>query len=130
MPLPRVQPQAQQARAYVPPRLPSPRDAAPKSRDAAPKLIARGQSDDIPPAVRIPTPEELGVGTARLVAGDEAVDWTMVERRLDAAGATGYQVEKTTSGYRFTCQLPSGVVTGRGASKGEAVRGALAQLAR
>ena len=108
---------------YVPPRLPSP-------RDAAPKVLARGQSDDAPAAIRIPTPEELGIGTARLVSGDEAIDWNMVERRLDAAGVTGFQVEKTTSGFRFTCQLGSGAVTGRGASKAEAVRNALAQLTR
>jgi hypothetical protein len=109
--------------AYVPPRLPS-------VRDRAPNLVARGQSDDRPPAVRIPTPEELGLGTAKLVAGDEPVDWSMVERRLDAAGVTGFQVEKTTAGYRFTCQLPAGAVAGRGATKGEAVRSALAQLTR
>jgi len=109
--------------AYVPPRLPS-------ARDGTPKLLARGQSDDRPPAVRIPTPEELGLGAARPVAGDEPVDWSMVERRLDAAGVTGFQVEKTTTGFRFTCQLASGAVTGRGATKGEAVRNALAQLAR
>ena len=111
------------AQAYVPPRLPS-------TRDAAPKLLARGKSDDTPPAVRIPTPEELGLGTAKLVSGGEPVDWSMVERRLDAAGATGYQVEKTATGFRFTCQLSAGAVTGRGASKGEAVRNALAQLKR
>jgi hypothetical protein len=110
-----------QAPAYVPPRLPSP-------RDGAPKLLARGQSDDRPPAVRIPTPEELGLGPAKLVAGDEPVDWSMIERRLDAAGVTGFQVEKTTTGFRFTCQLPAGAVAGRGATKGEAVRSALAQL--
>jgi len=106
---------------YVPPRLPSP-------RDAAPKLLARGQNDDAPPAIRIPTPEELGIGTARLGNGDETLDWNVVERRLDASGATGYQVEKTSAGYRFTCQLPSGAVTGRGATKPQAVRQALAQL--
>lgn len=108
---------------YVPPRLPS-------SRDAAPKVVARGQNSDAPPAIRIPTPEELGIGTARLVSGGEALDWNMVERRLDAAGVTGFQVEQTTSGYRFTCQLPTGALTGRGASKAEAVRNALAQLTR
>jgi len=106
---------------YVPPRLPS-------SRDTAPKLVARGQSDDRPPAVRIPTPEELGIGNANLVAGNEPVDWSMVERRLDAAGVTGYQVERTAAGFRFVCQSASGKVTGSGASKGEAVRNALAQL--
>jgi hypothetical protein len=102
----------------------------PSVRDQAPKLVARGQTDDRPPAVRIPTPEELGIGGTKLVVGDEPVDWSMVERRLDAAGVTGFQVEKTANGYRFTCQLASGVVTGRGASKGEAVRNALSQLSR
>jgi hypothetical protein len=108
---------------YVPPRLPSP-------RDAAPKVLARGQSDDAPPAIRIPTPEELGIGTARLGNGDETLDWNVVERRLDAAGVTGFQVEKTTNGFRFTCRSASGAVTGRGGSKAEAVRSALAQLTR
>jgi hypothetical protein len=112
-----------EAPAYVPPRLPS-------VRDKAPTMVARGQMADRPAALRIPTPEELGIGRTTLVAGDEAVDWSMVERKLDAAGVTGFQVEKTTGGYRFTCQLPSGVVNGRGASKGEAVRNALAQLSR
>lgn len=111
------------AMTYVPPRLPSP-------RDGAPKVLVRGQNDDAPIAIRIPTPEELGIGTAKLVAGDEPLDWNMVERRLDAAGVSGFQVEKTTSGFRFTCQLPTGAVTGRGASKAEAVRNALAQLIR
>jgi hypothetical protein len=107
---------------YVPPRLPSP-------LDGKPKMLARGQNDDGPPAVRIPTPEELGIGT-KLVRDDAPLDWNMVERRLDAAGVTGFQVEKTDTGFRFTCQLPSGAVTGRGGSKAEAVRNALAQLTR
>src|SRR5688572_23618101 len=92
---------------YVPPRLASP-------RDAAPKVLARGQSDDTPPAIRIPPPEELGIGTAKLGGGDAPLDWNMVERRLDAAGVTGFQVEKTAAGFQFTCQLATGAVTGRG----------------
>lgn len=111
------------APAYVPPRLASP-------RDRAPTVVARGQNNDAPPAVRIPTPEELGLGTTRSVGVPESLDWSMVERRLEAIGATGYQVEKTGTGFRFTCQLPAGAVTGRGASKGEAVRNAMAQLSK
>jgi len=89
--------------------------------------VVRAQIDDAaPPTIRIPTPEELGLGAT--VAGDDVLDWSIVERRLDAAGATGYQVEKTSTGFRFTCQLPSGAVTGRGATKPQAVRQALAQL--
>lgn len=120
---PPIQAPVAQAPAYVPPRLPS-------TRDTAPKTVARGQSDDRPVALRIPTPEELGIGSAKLVAGNESIDWSMVERKLDAAGVTGFQVEKTTSGYRFICQSPTGTVAGRGATRGEAVRNALAQLTR
>jgi hypothetical protein len=103
--------------------------------------VVRGQDDDAParpvriptpeelaaaptPAVHIPTPEELGLGE-KIVTGDEALDWAMVERKLDAAGAAGYGVEKTENGFRFTVQLPAGPVVGRGATKNEAVRNAL-----
>jgi hypothetical protein len=120
IPMPRAQAPVQ---SYVPPRLESP-------KASAPKLLARGQSDDAPPAVRIPTPEELGLGTGKPESGDAPLDWSMVERRLDAAGATGYQVEKTGTGFRFTCQLASGAVSGRGMTKGEAVRNTLAKLPR
>jgi hypothetical protein len=110
--------------AYVPPKLPS-------TQATPARPVVRAQSDDTAPAtIRIPTPEELGLARPTVMTGDEPLDWTTVERRLDAAGATGYQVEKTTTGYRFTCQLPSGAVTGRGATKPEAVRQALAQLKR
>lgn len=114
------------APAYVPPKLPSTR-----AMSAQAKPVVRAQSDeDAPPAIRIPTPEELGLSRPKVVPGDDPVDWALVERRLDAAGVTGYQVEKTSAGYRFTCQLSSGAVTGRGATKPEAVRQALAQLTR
>jgi hypothetical protein len=107
------------ALAYVPPKLQS-------TRAAAPQPTTRGQSnEETPTVVRIPTPEELGIGRP-----DESFDWSVVERKLDAAGATGFQVERTTTGYRFTCQVPSGPVTGRGATKPEAVRNALAQLSQ
>jgi hypothetical protein len=112
--------QAGATMAYVPPKLPSTRAATPSS-----KPVVRAQSDDTAPhTIRIPTPEELGLGGS----GDEPLDWATVERRLDAAGATAYQVEKTSTGFRFTCQLPSGSVSGRGATKPQAVRQALAQL--
>ena len=77
--------------------------------------------------MRIPTPEELGLGD-KVLTGDEALDWTMVERKLDAAGATGYGMEKAETGFRFAVQLPTGPVVGRGATKNEAVRSALRQI--
>jgi hypothetical protein len=116
--MPRAQAPVQ---AYIPPRLESP-------RATAPSLLARGQKESTPPAVRIPTPEELGVASSKIVTGDESVDWSMVERRVKAIGATGYSIDKIADGFRFTCQLPTGPVSGRGATKGEAVRSVLAQL--
>ena len=110
----------------MPPKLQPVRAAAEPARP-----VVRAQSDDTAvPNIRIPTPEELGLGTPDADAANDSLDWTLVERKLDAAGATGYQVEKTTTGYKFTCQLPSGAVTGRGSSRPAAVRSALAQLAR
>ena len=97
---------------------------------AKPAPVIRAQMDDTPPAVRIPTPEELGIDRVKVATTDEPLDWSMVERKLDAVGATGYQMEKTADGFRFTCKLSFGPVAGRGATKGEAVRKALAQLPR
>jgi len=110
--------------AYVPPKL-----ASTRATGAKPEL-ARGKMEDARTALRIPTPEELGIGNARAAAIGEPLDWTMVERKLDAAGATGYQMEKTADGFRFTAKLSSGPVAGRGASKGEAVRDALSHLTK
>lgn len=107
---------------YVPPKLQSVKAESPKS-------VVRGQTPDTP-QFRIPTPEELGVSMSRPAAVDEPLDWAAVERKLDAAGATSFQVEKTADGFRFSCQLASGMVTGHGATRAEAVREALAQITR
>jgi hypothetical protein len=80
--------------------------------------------------VRIPTPDELGIGVPKIVAGDEPLDWTMVERKLDASSVSTYQMEKTASGYAFTCKAPNGTITGRGTTRAAAVRQALAQLGK
>jgi hypothetical protein len=109
----------------VPPKLQSPRDSG-----ARPQPVIRAQSDDALPAVRIPTPDELGIGASMTVVGDEPLDWSMVERTLDACGVSTYQMDKTASGYAFTCKAPGGSVTGRGATRAVAVRQALAQLGK
>jgi hypothetical protein len=90
------------------------------------KPIVRAQNSESAP-LRVPTPEELGLGKQSSVR-DQPIDWAMVERRLDTLGATSFHLEKTTSGFRFDCELPSGKVTGLGTSKGEAVRNALAKV--
>ena len=106
---------------YVPPRLPSP-------RDNVPQLVARGQKDDTRPAVRIPTPEELGIATAKVVRGDEPLDWAMVQRKLDRSGVTRFQLDRTETGFRFSCRLAGGTISGQAATKEGAVRTALAKL--
>jgi hypothetical protein len=104
----------------------------------------RAQIPEELPPVRIPTPEELGIGAPTatpsdsskvaptpapsMVSNDAPVDWTLIEHKLDKVGATGYQVEKVATGFRFTVQLSTGNIVGRGASKGEAVRNAMSQL--
>lgn len=108
---------------YVPPKLKS----IPVVQQPKPP-VPRAQIPEVRPSLAIPTPEELGIGAKPLVNSDAPVDWTMVERKLDQIGSTGYQMEKTATGFRFTVQLASGSVVGRGASKGEAVRHAMSQL--
>ena len=109
------------AQAYIPPRLDTP-------RTAAPKLLARGQMDNVPPAVRIPTPEEVGLASSKITTAGESMDWSMVERRMKAVGATSYKFEKTASGHRCTLELPTGPIVGHGETKEAAVRTVLAQL--
>jgi hypothetical protein len=111
--------------AYMPPKLESPRGAGARLQP-----VTRAQSDDAPAAVRIPTPDELGLGAAKIVAGDELLDWSMVERKLDAAGVSTFQMDKSAGGFVFTCKAPSGAVAGRGATRAAAVRQALAQLGK
>jgi hypothetical protein len=102
----------------MPPKLPSGVAARPV------KPIVRGQEPDAL-GIRIPTPEELGVDS-KLAKSDSPIDWSMVERRLDSLGATSFQLEKTATGFQFSCRLPLRTIVGRGATKGEAVRHALA----
>jgi hypothetical protein len=54
----------------------------------------------------MPTPDQLGVTCAR-PSGAEA-DWTAARRRLEALGASCFQLEKLSpAGYRFVCLLPT-----------------------
>jgi hypothetical protein len=106
--------------AYVPPKLPSTGTGKTKS-------VVRGQNDETA-SLRIPTPEDLGIGAPTGLPGHEPLDWTLVERKLDRAGVTAFRVEKTAGGFQCTCDVPTGSVSGRGGSKSAAVRQALAQL--
>lgn len=106
----------------MPPRLPSPLAAGNQS-----KPVIRAQSDDAPP-LRIPSPEELGLGHHHVVTSDEPIDWATIERKLDSAGVTSYQMERTATGFKFTCKLASRSIAGAGNSRAEAVRQVLDQI--
>ena len=54
----------------------------------------------------------------------------MVERTLDASDVSTYQMDKTASGFAFTCKAAGGTVTGRGTTRAAAIRQALAQLGK
>jgi hypothetical protein len=107
--------------AYMPPKLTPIKPSAP---------VARGQIDDnlTPIAFRIPTPEELGIGSKSVAVRDEPIDWVMVERHLDKIGALGHQIEKIEGGYRFSVKMSNGTYSSTSLSKGEAVRSAIAKI--
>ncbi|MSR53707.1 MAG: hypothetical protein EXS09_10525 [Gemmataceae bacterium] len=62
------------------------------------------------------------------VTADDPIDWSMVERRMDQLGVTGYQMQKAADGFRFSIELRGKTVMGRGVSKAAAVRSAFAQI--
>lgn len=99
--------------AYVPPKLKS-----------ASKPLARGQKDE-PPAMRLPTPEELGLKAQPV---GETLDWAKVERRLESLRATGFQVERTGDGFRCSVQLNGRTIAGSGVTRADAVRSVMSQI--
>jgi len=80
-----------------------------------------------PSAIKIPSPQELGLGNIK-VSADDPIDWSMVERRMDQLGVTSYQMQKAVDGFRFSIELRGKTVIGRGTSKAAAVRAAFAQV--
>lgn len=115
--------------------------AAPRSATAP---IVRGQIPDEPigppspppqrprEMISIPTPEELGVGSAK--AADSSIDWGTVNRRLEGLGATCFQMRRLPEGrWHIVCLLPTAQpnqthrVEAEADAKPEAVRLALEQ---
>jgi hypothetical protein len=89
--------------------------------------VVRAQAPDTP-SLAIPGPESFGI---RLGPKEETpLDWNQLRQQLDKLGASSFQLEKHGSGFRFACRLPSGGLEGLGASEGEAVRVALAKVAK
>ena len=82
--------------------------------------------------VAIPSPTELGLGSAPSASATVALDWAATHRQLDEIGAVRFEMEKLTSGgAKFTCWLRDGSslrpITGEGASQSEAVSLCLAR---
>jgi hypothetical protein len=106
-------------------------------------LIVRGQrpEDPIEPAapaprpreeVRLPSPEELGVGLGR--PAEAGLDWASVHRRLEGLGAVCFQMRQLPQGgWHVTCLLPTAQadrtqrVEAKAEARAEAVRLALEQ---
>jgi hypothetical protein len=95
---------------------PTPRFAqdAPKlspRREEAKGILVRGQAPEepkrsSPPVAKLlmPSPEELGIGSAKET---ESLDWNAARRKLDSLGATAYRLEKSADGgFCFFCSLP------------------------
>jgi hypothetical protein len=153
---PFVAPQSFPPTAYAVPAAPSsaPYRAAPAAAQpqaAAPNLAAaprpgnapvfRGQIPDepiTPPApqrpremISLPSPEELGVGSAK---ADLGIDWGTVNRRLEGLGATCFQMQRLAEGrWHVLCLLPTAQpnqthrVEAEAGAKAEAIRLALEQ---
>jgi len=92
------------------------------------------QKGDDPPApstarpepLRMPSPAELGLGgPARPVA--DAVDWTDVRRRMERLGVSGFQLDRTATGFRFTCVFGTRRLTADALTEAEAIHQALAR---
>src|SRR5688572_30824970 len=113
--IPAGQPRPVMARPLAIPNSPRPQAAAAPARPPAPRPTVRLQSgDDLvpPPAaprpapLNMPSPEQLGVNTAR--PGHESIDWNAAHRRLNQLGATCFRIDKLDDGrWRATCLLPT-----------------------
>ena len=125
---------------------PAARPQLAQQQTPAPRIV-RGQRPDEPvrpspaapvrpPALRMPSPEELGVA---VVPRPEnlSVDWTAAHVQLDRLGATCFHLERLPKGgCRITCLLPTKQsdrthrIEAEAASDADAIRLALAQAER
>src|SRR5690242_17549425 len=92
------------------PLLPLRRQPAPTTQTNQQQTAAgrvRMQSDEAAlsaPPLRMPSPEQLGVGPKTRQA---EVDWTAVRTRMTALSVSSFHLQKLEGGFRFTCVVPS-----------------------
>jgi hypothetical protein len=86
---------------------------------------------DVKP-LAMPSPEQLGVAAAK---SDSSVDWNLVHRRFNDAGATCFALDhRPQGGCKLTCLLPTSQtnrthhIEVEAASEAEAARLALERL--
>jgi len=88
------------------------------------------ESSALPPVrqdpLRMPSPAELGLGQTARPAGD-AIDWADVRRRMERLGVTGFQLDRTPTGYRFICVVGARHLTADAVTEAEAIQQALAR---
>ena len=85
-----------------------------------------------PKPLALPSPEQLGVAASKI---ESAVDWNLVHRRFNDAGATCFLLDhRPQGGYKLTCLLPTGQsnrthhIEVEAATEAEAARLALERL--
>jgi hypothetical protein len=88
--------------------------------------VARGQiPDEAPRALKMPSPDELGI---KLERNNKPLDWDQLRDQLDRLGATSFRLDKDGDGFRFVCVLPSGSVEATGSTEAAAVSAAMAKV--
>lgn len=88
--------------------------------------------------VRLPPPEQLGIGTTPArTAAEEPLDWNAIHRRMEEAGIQTHLLTSLSSGgYRLSCWIPTaepGVlrrIEAEAGTRAEVFRLALEQAAR
>lgn len=100
------------ARGYSPDPAPTPPSTPPQALPVAPPAP--------PAALRLPAPEELGIG--RPAAPAAAVDWNQAHARMRELGVARFGVTRLGGAVRVSMELPGGqVVHGMGDSEAAAL---------
>ncbi len=117
-------PGPQLAQSSVPTPTRSVRGVAAEEREPRPIAVA----------VRIPSPEQLGIAAAPPLPGASGLDWGSIRKQLHDLGAVSFRVDPLPDGgTRFVCQLATAEfgqtqsIEAEAGTEAEAVRQALAK---
>lgn len=79
-----------------------------------------------PEPLRMPSPAELGLSSTA-IPQTEVVDWADVRHRMERLGVTGFQLDRTATGFRFACVVGDRRLTADAPTEAEAIHRALAR---